>query len=61
MSKWTPTNKWVAGQIVFATALADYGFDSGTDKGFWKLATIWAIQAVGTYFTSNKRLPDENS
>lgn len=61
MSKWTPTNKWMAAQGVMATALADYGFDTGTDKGFWKLAVVWGIQAFVTYWTTNKRLPDENS
>ncbi len=61
MNKWIPTNKWVAAQGVMATGLTQYGFDSGADKDFWKLAAIWFIQAVVTYFTSNKRLPDENT
>jgi hypothetical protein len=60
-SKWEPTNKWVAAQGVLATGLASYGFDEGVDKGFYKLATFWFIQAVVTYFTSNHRLPDETS
>jgi hypothetical protein len=51
----------MAAQGVMATALADYGFDEGIDNTFWKLTTLWAIQAFVTYWTTNKRLPDENS
>lgn len=61
MNKWIPTNKWVAAQGVFATGLAEHGFTDGTDNAFWKFATLWGIQALVTYWISNKRLPDENS
>lgn len=59
MTKWIPTNKWIAAQGVFATALVSSGFDSGWDKGEAKLGIVWGIQAVVTYLTSNKRLPDD--
>ncbi len=61
MSKWLPTNKWITAQSVLLTALAEYGFDNGINTALWKGATIWLIQAIGTYFTSNKRLPDETT
>lgn len=59
MNKWIPTNKWVAAQGVFATGVAEHGFDVGTDTAFWKLTVLWGVQAVVTYLITNKRLPDE--
>jgi hypothetical protein len=61
VSKWIPTNKWVVAQGVLATGLTEQGFEHGTNAMFWKLATLWGIQAVVMYFTSDHRLPDENS
>jgi hypothetical protein len=61
MNKWLPTNKWLAAQGVLATGVAEQGFNHGTDNSFWKLATLWGIQAVVTYLTIDHRLPDETT
>lgn len=61
MTKWLPTNKWLVAQGVLLTAISNGAFDDGWNDDDWKLAVAWGIQAVVTYFVSNKRLPDEGS
>lgn len=50
ISQWIPTNKWITAQAVLLTTLVNASFDS-------KLTAAFAIQAVATYFTSNRKLP----